>query len=338
MANADVAVLPFSLAAVASLLASLISSLGSFCTALLAYARLWICFKSPARGIGSAERVYTGQVFHSRWKPKHHSFRTKVTYSLVTLDRADTPCWANRVALRVEDVRKLASECDSRAFTCSHVLLLAVPPAGGYEQNPLKVYFCVLSNGEAIACVAEVTNTPWGERTAFAFVPPIDTTPKPLHVSPFNCTDGESWRICTSRFPEHGAWLNVSVVVSRRDWGTYFVADLTLVRQADLDASVYERENHSLDPGSQSCTASSTSNAHDAPCSAIGSPQKVSVLIYFNALLLWLKGIASAVHPKYKDRDNGAQLHQRICKRAHSPGAFMWFDATEDPWTRTQIK
>ena len=38
--------------------------------------------------------------------------------------------------------------------------------------------------GELRCCIAEVTNTPWGDRVAFPFAPAGDLTPKALHVSP----------------------------------------------------------------------------------------------------------------------------------------------------------
>lgn len=48
--------------------------------------------------------------------------------------------------------------------------LLTHPPAAGYTQNPISVYYCYGPDGEALEhCIAEVTNTPWAERVTFLF-------------------------------------------------------------------------------------------------------------------------------------------------------------------------
>ena len=55
----------------------------------------------------------------------------------------------------------------------------------GYHQNPISVYYCYTPDGDLEICIAEVTNTPWGERVRFLFKPDRDVVPKSLHVSPF---------------------------------------------------------------------------------------------------------------------------------------------------------
>ena len=65
------------------------------------------------------------------------------------------------------------------------VELLTHVRSAGYEQNPISVYYCHDIDGELRRCIAEVTNTPWAQRTVFAFEPSGDTVPKSLHVSPF---------------------------------------------------------------------------------------------------------------------------------------------------------
>jgi len=71
------------------------------------------------------------------------------------------------------------------------VYLLTNPTSAGYIQNPISVYYCYKytsndSNNKLKldACIAEVTNTPWGERVTFPFNPQGDRVPKSLHVSP----------------------------------------------------------------------------------------------------------------------------------------------------------
>lgn len=66
------------------------------------------------------------------------------------------------------------------------VYLLTNPISAGYVQNPISVYYCydAGTGGALQACIAEVTNTPWGERVTFLFDHRGAVVPKALHVSP----------------------------------------------------------------------------------------------------------------------------------------------------------
>jgi DUF1365 family protein len=64
------------------------------------------------------------------------------------------------------------------------VHLLTNPISAGYVQNPISVYYCYSNAGQLQQCIAEVTNTPWGERVRFLFDPKGTSVPKCLHVSP----------------------------------------------------------------------------------------------------------------------------------------------------------
>ena len=84
------------------------------------------------------------------------------------------------------------------------VWVLTSPPAAGYAQNPISVYYVWDGSEEAregggssapppaplpptppARALAVVTNTPWGARVHFAFDPRGDKVTKCLHVSPF---------------------------------------------------------------------------------------------------------------------------------------------------------
>ena len=75
----------------------------------------------------------------------------------------------------------------------------------GYVFNPVSFYYCYEADDSALACiVAEITNTPWGER--HAYVLPVDSAQrhgralawgfdKQFHVSPFMPMDCRyDWR------------------------------------------------------------------------------------------------------------------------------------------------
>lgn len=74
--------------------------------------------------------------------------------------------------------------CSRHPLHAGPVKLLTNPISAGYTQNPISVYFCYTPEMQLQRCIAEVTNTPWGERVTFAFDPDGAAVPKALHVSP----------------------------------------------------------------------------------------------------------------------------------------------------------
>jgi uncharacterized protein len=60
----------------------------------------------------------------------------------------------------------------------------------GHYFNPVSFYYCLDGAGERVsAVVAEVTNTPWGERHAYVIPGGSGDLAKALHVSPFMAMD-----------------------------------------------------------------------------------------------------------------------------------------------------
>ncbi|GER42723.1 hypothetical protein STAS_19538 [Striga asiatica] len=103
--------------------------------------------------------------------------------------------------------------------------LLTIPPSVGYVQNPLSLYYCYDVEGttrKLSKCIAEVTNTPWGERVTFLFNPNSDLVAKPLHVSPFMDMLG-NWKMKTSEPNDN---LHVVISVHHPKLGNYFTASL----------------------------------------------------------------------------------------------------------------
>lgn len=109
-----------------------------------------------------------------------------------------------------------ADEVRARCGTTGPVRLFTSPWTFGYVQNPISVYYCYegdvadCSADTLKTCVAEVTNTPWGERVVFNFEPTGQRVPKALHVSPFMDMLGD-WDI-TASHPGPDMTLNVNVV------------------------------------------------------------------------------------------------------------------------------
>lgn len=223
--------------------------------------------------------LYEGVVTHIRHFPKHHSFQYTVRLALINMDKA--PHWfvtsSSKHHLSGEEARKLAG-------TTGEVHLLTNPVSVGYEQNPISVFFCYNegTDGEPVLanCIAEVTNTPWGERCVFTF-DPRDELPKPLHVSPFMDMNSK-WKFQTSSPCER---LKLTITASHPDMGDYFIATLNCLRV--------------LKP------------VHPEWFLWL-QPQCIAFWIYWQAFLLWFKGIPLVEHPKYTD---GNAYRQRVLVR-----------------------
>lgn len=198
--------------------------------------------------------IYEGAVRHRRFRPMEHSFRygLYMTY----LDLAELPAlfrgrllWsAERPALarfRREDhlgdpavpldeaVRALV-EKESGLRPQGPIRLLTHLRYFGWVMNPVSFYYCWdRADARVEAIVAEVHNTPWGERHPYVLRAGGEDGEKlrfrfrkRFHVSPFLSMDYEyDWR-----FTEPGERLAVHME-NRRGGAADFDATLTLERR-----------------------------------------------------------------------------------------------------------
>lgn len=159
--------------------------------------------------------IYEGQVSHTRTVPLLHRFTYRVFMMYLDLDELPTVFekrwfWSTtRPALARfkrsnhlgpaerpldESVRDLV-EAETGARPQGPIRLLTNLSYFGYSFNPVSYYYCFAEDGSTLeAIVAEVTNTPWGERDTYVL--PVDasattgptrrfTDAKKMHVSPF---------------------------------------------------------------------------------------------------------------------------------------------------------
>ncbi|KAJ4824591.1 hypothetical protein Tsubulata_007144 [Turnera subulata] len=219
---------------------------------------------STSSSSAAAISLYEGTVWHERRRPVHHSFRYNVRYALYDLDQA---------LLHAPPDHLSADEARRVSQTNGPVFLLTIPPSVGYEQNPLSLYYCYDVEGSTPhlkKCIAEVTNTPWGERVRFVFEPNSDLVAKPLHVSPFMDMLG-NWNLRTNA---PGESLSVVISVQHPELGNYFVATLKAKRIPSELVS-----DHSIFFWLM--------------------PHKVALWIYWHALKLWWKNVQFIQHPRY---------------------------------------
>ena len=105
--------------------------------------------------------------------------------------------------------------------------LLAQLRSFGHCFNPVSFYYCMDPDGARVqAVVAEVTNTPWGERHAYVLPEGNGELDKALHVSPFLGMD-HVYTACTGA-PGQSLAIRIE---SRRNGQLAFEATLALRRR-----------------------------------------------------------------------------------------------------------
>jgi uncharacterized protein len=97
----------------------------------------------------------------------------------------------------------------------------------GHCFNPVSFYYCLDADGERVqAVLAEVTNTPWGERRGYVLPEGHGDFAKALHVSPFMGMD----HVYSARAGAPGRRLAIHIE-SRRNGELTFDAMLALRRR-----------------------------------------------------------------------------------------------------------
>lgn len=201
--------------------------------------------------------VYEGVVRHRRHLPRAHSFRYRIAQLYLDLDElplvfADRWLWSigrhNLAEFRRRDflgppeislsdaVRNLVQSSSGRRPR-GPIRLLTHLRYAGYSFNPVSFYYCYEEDGASLqAIVAEITNTPWGERHAYVLPVAIAETlgrgvlrwrfDKFFHVSPFMAMDRQYvWAMSAP-----GEHLRVHMDVLRAD-ACEFDATLVLERR-----------------------------------------------------------------------------------------------------------
>jgi len=201
--------------------------------------------------------IYRGVVRHRRQDPVTHQFDYPLFMMYLDLDELETvfdpywlwsarrpaPAWFRRadylgdpdVPLPVA-VRDRAEHLTGRRPE-GPIRLLTHLRYFGYVQNPVSFYYCFGKDGEEVETIlAEITNTPWGERHTYAVGSDGSAEggacgrshrfSKAFHVSPFMDMDqGYEWR-----FNEPGPNLRVHMR-NRGGDGKLFDATLSMRRE-----------------------------------------------------------------------------------------------------------
>ena len=247
-------------------------------------------------GLHSA--IYHGWLEHRRKLPKSHHFRYKLFMMyldlselelvfaknwLWSLEKYNWACFKRKDYLGNNNepldtsVRKIVHK-QAGEYPDGPIRMLTNIRCFGFNFNPITCYYIFNNDEQLKFVVAEVTNTPWGER--HAYVLRCDPTAKrqrirfkkALHVSPFHPMSIEyEWQNNT---PGAGILLHM------RNWRNqqiHFDATLNLTREEISGESM-------------------TKVLTRFPLMTF----KVIASIYWQALKLWLKGIPVYQHVKHE--------------------------------------
>jgi DUF1365 family protein len=194
-----------------------------------------------------ASCIYEGTIRHRRHEPRR-SFEHPIALFYVDLDELSGLLGGRLVARRPGALRfRRRDYLGDRVVPLPDAVRSLVAaqtglrPAGpirvltqlrsfGHCFNPVSFYYCFDDSSRVQAVVAEVTNTPWGERHAYV-VPGAGVAvdfDKALHVSPFMGMDQRY----TARVGTPGERLAVHVESRARDGDVTFDATLALRRRA----------------------------------------------------------------------------------------------------------
>ncbi len=247
--------------------------------------------------------LYEGVVIHSRSRPKVHFFKYKLFLVYLDLDEVDeffslSRFWSymkrniayfkrsdyhgdktkglkDEVLETVEKHLGRKSEGGVRMLTSLRYF--------GHCFNPVTFYYCFNKEGEIDAVMAEIENTPWGER--FCYV--VDATKsckdeikaqfeKKFHVSPFfPMSLAYDWK-----FSKPNNLLKINMETFDKGEKVFF-ANMNLKKVEATEGAL----NRVL---------------IKFPLMTL----KVVFGIYFQAFLLWIKGVPFYDHPNPNSRRN----------------------------------
>ena len=249
--------------------------------------------------MAKASCIYEGSVRHRRFHPKPHIFSYRLFLLYLDLEELgdlfqDELFWsANRFNLaqfRRKDhwgdqsvplfqaIAQLVQEKTGR-LPSGPVRLLTHLRYFGYCFNPVSFYFCFDADDRFVeTIVAEVNNTPWGERYCYVLDESLNKGDefkkryqfaKDFHVSPFMSMDIDyDWYFTSPRES-----LNIHME-NRESEHKFFDATMTLQRR-----EISKKSLNLVLFRYPFMTA------------------KVITAIHWNALLLWLKGCPFYTHP-----------------------------------------
>lgn len=259
-----------------------------------------------------ASAIYEGWVRHRRLVPRAHDFRYRMFQLyldldelpglfegrwLWSLDRANLAqlrrrdCYGDR-SLSIADAVRARVQEETGRRPGGPIRLLTHGRYFGLTMNPVSFYYGFADDGTTLEWVlAEITNTPWGERHAYFMAAPQAHRKgralhwdfaKDFHVSPFiGMQRHYYWALTT---PSDSLHVHIDVLHDG-------------LREFDATLALQRRE---WNPGTLS-----SSLARYPWLTA-----KVAAGIYWQAARLWMKRVPFHVHPAKSSTASG-EVHEQ---------------------------
>lgn len=237
--------------------------------------------------------IYEGTIRHRRFAVRSHELHHRLALLYLDLGELDSLLDGRLVAARpglvrfrradylgtpsvpLSDAVRARVERETGSAPAGPIRLLTQLRTFGHCFNPVSFYYCFTVQEQLDAVVAEVTNTPWGERHAYVLKRGKEGSvlaaafTKALHVSPFM---GMEQRY-TMRVTEPGPTLTVHIESHEHE-------------QLAFDATLALRRKPLTRAGLAGMTAR-------YPAATL----RVLTLIYAHALMLKLGGVPVHRHP-----------------------------------------
>jgi len=183
--------------------------------------------------------LYEGTIRHRRFAVRRHELRHRIAMAYVDLDELPGLLGGRLVRTSPGLVRFRRRDYlgdphlplgdavrDLAGGPYKHIRVLTTLRTLGHCFNPVSFYYCFDDDEQLQAVVAEVTNTPWGERHAYVLDDRRSEHDKAMRVSPFMGMD-QRYRIALA---PPGPTLSVHIE-SEEDGRRAFDATLNLRRR-----------------------------------------------------------------------------------------------------------
>lgn len=228
--------------------------------------------------------IYSGDLIHRRFKPKFHQFKYRVNYFYFNLNSTEElitiPFLISYNPINYLNTKQIINEINNKYGANDNnihsIYILTQLSYFGFCFNPVSFYYCFDKNNELLYIVSLITNTPWGEKHIDCFDFKTNkgsfSFPKNFHVSPFMpMTIDYDWKFS---IPDE----KINIIMknyNKNENASFFIATLNL-NQKEL-------------------------NLKNVLLSSVLFPLmsfKTIFAIYWQAFILYLKGIPFYIHPK----------------------------------------